>query len=124
MVQQQLSYHGSTMVHLSPMEVLHIFLQIPNIFLAFCICLFFKTSDNPVLTVQTSNDTSVSDKIPIDKHVTLSAGGSCFSRYFRSLEWLGGTALSLACFSFSNITDAVGAWVNGLGKCLSSSDTS
>jgi len=55
--------------------------------------------------------------------VTLSAGGSCFSRYFRSLDWPGGMALSFACFSFSKINDAVGAWVNGLGRRLSSSDT-
>jgi len=56
-------------------------------------------------------------------HITLSAGGCCFSRYFLSLEAPGGMALSFACFSFSIIIDAVGAWVNGLGKCLSSSDT-
>jgi len=56
-------------------------------------------------------------------HITLSAGGSCFSRYFRNLESAGGTALSFACFSFSKIIEAVGAWVNGLGRCLSSSDT-
>jgi len=54
---------------------------------------------------------------------TLSAGGSRFWRNFRSLDWPGGTARSFACFSFSKMSDAVGAWVNGLGKCLSSSDT-
>jgi len=63
-------------------------------------------------------------QLHVKQHIiTLSVGGSCFSRYFRSLDIPGGIALSFACFSFSKINDAVGACVNGLGKCLSSSDT-
>ena len=50
-------------------------------------------------------------------------GGSCWSRYLRSLDRPGGIARSFACFSFSKINDAVGDCVNGLGSCLSASDT-
>ena len=75
-----------------------------------------------VKTMQTSEGFVINYYMYI-AHSTLSVAGSCFSRYFLSLERPGGIALSFACFSFSKINDAVGACVNGLGKCLSSSDT-